>query len=224
VTLGMVEEVAVVSVRHSALVEAARRNGVQDGAVLRAMLDVPRVAFVPPELAQDAVVDEPIPIACGQTTSQPSLVAMMLQALDLTGEERVLEIGTGLGYQAALLSRLARQVWTMEWFVELASQARANLQREGCANAVVVLGDGTQGFAEHAPYDAIVVACASPRVEPAWVEQLTQGGRLVVPVGPGGEEEVRRYVKHGAALSEGTVLTPARFVPLLGGRRERQHS
>lgn len=205
------------SIQHSPLVQAARRAGVNDTAVLRALADVPRVAFVPEDLRDEAVVDIPLPIPNGQTTSQPSLVALMVQALDLTGQERVLEIGTGLGYEAALLSRLARQVWTVEVFVELASQARANLSREGCANVEVVLGDGSEGLAEQAPFDAIVVACAAPSMQQAWVEQLAEGGRLVVPVGPGGSEEVLRYVKRGGRLDEGTVLTPARFVPLLSG-------
>jgi protein-L-isoaspartate(D-aspartate) O-methyltransferase len=206
-----------VSIQHSPLVQAARRSGVDDTGVLRALADVPRVAFVPADVRDEAVVDIPLPIPCGQTTSQPSLVAMMVQALELTGQERVLEVGTGLGYEAALLSRLANKVWTMECFVELAALARANLEREGCANAEVVLGDGRDGLPEHAPYDAIVVACASPRLEPAWAEQLAEGGRLVVPVGPGGAEEVTRYVKRGGSLEEALEITPARFVPLLKG-------
>lgn len=207
----------LVSIQHSPLVQAARRSGVNDTAVLRALADVPRVAFVPEDLRDEAVVDIPLPIPNGQTTSQPSLVALMVQALDLTGQERVLEVGTGLGYEAALLSRLARQIWTMEVFVELAGMARENLSREGCANVEVVLGDGSEGLAEHAPYDAIVVACATPHLQPAWTEQLVEGGRLVVPVGPGGAEEVVLHVKRDGALDEGTVLTPARFVPLLSG-------
>ena len=205
------------TMQHSPLVHAARRSGVRDTRVLRAVAEIPRASFVPDGVREEAMVDMPLPIACGQTTSQPSLVAMMVEALELDRSAKVLEIGTGLGYQAALLSRLASLVWTMEWFVDLASAARENLAREGCANVEVVLGDGSVGLPDNAPYDAIIAGCAAPEVPQEWVDQLAEGGRLVVPVGPGGEEEVLVHVKHDGALDKGSLLTPARFVPLLSG-------
>ncbi len=206
------------SIQNSPLVRTAQRSGVRDSSVLQALYEVPRVAFLPPDQRDKALLDTALPIQCGQTTSQPSLVAMMIEALDVSRSDRVLEIGTGLGYEAALLSRLVRQVFTVEWFVELASIARENLGREGAANVEVVLGDGAAGLPEQAPFDAIIVACAAPVVPPAWVDQLAEGGRLVVPLGPGGAEEVVRYVKRGDALEDQKVLTPARFVPLLTGQ------
>lgn len=197
------------------LVDAARRGGVTDPKVLSAVAAISRADFVPAQSAPSVLIDAPLPIPCGQTTSQPSLVALMLQALQLSGRETVLEVGTGLGYEAALLGRLARHVWTIEIFPELAARAQSNLARTGSANVEVVVGDGSQGLPAHAPYDAMVLAAATPRLSAALVEQLAEGGRIVAPLGWGGDEVVTRYVKQNGRLSAGTVLTPARFVPLL---------
>ena len=154
------------------LVAAARRAGVRDPRVLAALLEVPRASYVPPERAGDADRDEPVPIPHDQVTSQPSLIAAMIEALRLTGDEKVLEVGTGYGFQTALLARLARSVWSVEWFEDLADVARANLAREGVRNATVRAGDGTEGLPAEAPFDAIVVSASFPAVPPPLVDQL----------------------------------------------------
>ena len=195
---------------------ATRLGGVTDAKVLGAMAAVSREDFVLPESVPSVHVDAPLRIPCGQTTSQPSLVALMLQALQLSRPETVLEVGTGLGYEAALLGRMVRQVWTIEIFPELAVMARSNLARSGTGNVDVVVGDGSEGLPEHAPYDAIVLAAATPRISTALIDQLAEGGRLVAPIGRGGDEVVKLFVKQDGRLNEGTVLTHARFVPMLG--------
>ena len=199
-----------------ALVRATMLGGVTNAKVLSAMAAVSREDFVLPENVPWVHVDSPLRIPCGQTTSQPSLVALMLQALQLSRPETVLEVGTGLGYEAALLGRMVRQVWTIEIFPELAVMARSNLARSGTGNVDVVVGDGSEGLPEHAPYDAIVLAAATPRISTALIDQLAEGGRLVAPIGRGGDEVVKLFVKQDGRLNEGTVLTHARFVPMLG--------
>ena len=195
--------------------QSRRLGGITDAKVLSAMAAVSRKDFVLPESLPLVRVDAPLSIPCGQTTSQPSLIALMLQALQLTGRETVLEVGTGLGYEAALLGRLAEMVWTIEIFPELAIIARANLSRTGSTNVRVVVGDGSEGLPAHAPYDAMVLAAAIPRLSAALVDQLAEGGRLVAPLGRGGDEVVTLFVKQDGRLNEGSVLTPARFVPML---------
>jgi len=193
-----------------------RAEGVRDRRVLAAFRAVPRALFVPAEAAPQAYLDEPIRIPHGQVTTQPSLIAAMVAALGLTGGERVLEVGTGLGFQTAILARLARMVVSVERFADLAAQARANLIAAGVGGVTVVVGDGTLGVPEHAPYQAIVVAAAAPRVPGPLVEQLADGGRLVHPVGPGGREEVTAFSKQAGRLVADARLVPARFVPLVG--------
>jgi protein-L-isoaspartate(D-aspartate) O-methyltransferase len=149
-------------------------------------------------------------------TTQPSLVAVMVQALDLAGREKVLEIGTGLGYQTALLAGLAMRVWSIEWWADLAATAVANLARQGVRNAEVVVGDGGDGLPAHAPYNGIVIAAAAPEVPAPLVAQLAEGGRLVQPIGWGGQEDVRLFVKRHGRLTMRRALIPARFVPLVG--------
>jgi protein-L-isoaspartate(D-aspartate) O-methyltransferase len=188
----------------------------RDRRVLAAFRAVPRALFVPAEAAGQAYLDEPVRIPHGQVTTQPSLIAAMVAALGLTGGERVLEVGTGLGFQTAILARLARMVVTVERFADLAAQARANLTAAGVGGVMVVVGDGTLGVPEHAPYQAIVVAAAAPRVPGPLVEQLADGGRLVHPVGPGGREEVTAFSKQAGRLVADARLVPARFVPLVG--------
>lgn len=201
---------------HGGLVEAAVRAGVSDERVLAAVRDVPRERFVPSEHVSGARLDRPIPIAADQVTTQPSLVARMVAALDLEGTERVLEIGTGLGYQAAVLARLAAQVWSVERFEELARAARANLAGAEVDNVAVVVGDGTLGLPEHAPYDAVIVAAAFPEVPRPLTEQLRDGGRLVQPMGRGGAEQVTAFEKRGGELRRVGVVTGAYFVRLVG--------
>jgi protein-L-isoaspartate(D-aspartate) O-methyltransferase len=198
------------------LVRAAQRAGVRDERLLTAVAQLPRYGFVPREHARRAHVDTPVPIPHDQVTTQPSLVAQMVDALDLAGSERVLEIGTGYGWQTALLARLAAEVWSVERFGDLADAARANLIAHSVENAHVVFGDGTLGLPQHAPFDAIIVAAAFPEVPPPLVEQLVEGRFLVQPVGRGGSEDVVLFVKREGAPVSVRVLTGARFVRLVG--------
>jgi protein-L-isoaspartate(D-aspartate) O-methyltransferase len=199
-----------------ALVNAAVAHGVRDPRVLAALRAVPRAAFVPEELVSRAYTDRPLPIPHGQVTTQPSLVAQMLAALQLKGEERVLEVGTGYGFQTALLARLAAEVWSVERHGDIAAAAEANLAGQGIANAYVVVGDGTDGLAEHAPYEAVVVSAAFPTVPPPLAAQLAAHGRLVQPIGPGGAEDVVLFVRAQEGLVCAARLTPASFVRLYG--------
>ncbi|MEW6582068.1 MAG: protein-L-isoaspartate(D-aspartate) O-methyltransferase [Actinomycetota bacterium] len=202
--------------RPADLVAAARAAGVRDPRVLAALGRVPRDAFVPRGVAHHAYADVPIPIPGGQVTSQPSLIAAMIEALDLHGTETVLEVGTGHGFQTALLASLAAEVWSVERLPTLAAAARANLAARGVTNAHVVVGDGTEGLAAHAPYDAIVVSAAFPAVPPPLAAQLAPGGRLVQPIGPGGDERVVLFVRDPDGLRLARRITDATFVPLVG--------
>lgn len=206
------------------LVGTLRAQGIRDRRVIAAFRAIPRARFVPPAAAYLAYLDEPIPIPHGQVTTQPSLIARMVQGLRLAGGERVLEVGTGFGFQTAILALLARQVVSVERFGDLAEQARANLEAVGLGHVRVVVGDGTLGVPEHAPYQAIVVAAAAPRVPAPLVEQLAAGGRLVHPLGPGGRELLTAFRKQGDRLVGDAQLTPACFVPLVGtyGTPERE--
>jgi protein-L-isoaspartate(D-aspartate) O-methyltransferase len=206
----------VAALTPAALVQASVTAGVRDARVLEAVEAVPRADFVPPGEIDRAYVDEPLPIEHEQVTTQPSLVARMVEALGLTGSERVLEVGTGYGWQTALLARLAGSVWSVERWLDLAEAARANLARHGVANAEVVVGDGSAGLSKHAPYDAILVSAAFPRVPPAFAEQLVRGGRLVQPIGPGGNEDVVLFERGGRELVRRQVITRAHFVRLYG--------
>jgi protein-L-isoaspartate(D-aspartate) O-methyltransferase len=179
-------------------------------------VEIPRADFVPPGLVDRAYDDEPLPIPRDQVTTQPSLTAQMIEALALDGSERVLEIGTGYGFQTALLARLAREVWSVERFADLAATAEANLARHGIDNAHVVVGDGSQGLLEHAPYDAVIVAAAFPEVPPPLEEQLAPGGRIVQPIGPGGHDDVVLFEKRPGGLAKRRSVTGAHFVRLVG--------
>jgi protein-L-isoaspartate(D-aspartate) O-methyltransferase len=196
------------------LVAAARAAGVRDERVLDAIAAVPRADFVPAEHGRYADTDAPIPIPHDQVTTQPSLVARMVEALALTGDERVLEVGTGRGWQTALLARLAREVFSVERFADLAETARAALA--GTDNVSIVVGDGSEGLGEHAPFDAILVTAAYPLVPAPLAEQLAEGGRLVQPIGPGGDEDVVLFEKRGGDLDQVRVITGAHFVRLHG--------
>jgi protein-L-isoaspartate(D-aspartate) O-methyltransferase len=198
------------------LAVAAQVAGVRDQRVLEAIRSTPREAFVPARYASMAYADQPVPISHGQVTSQPSLIAAMVAALDLTGTEKVLEVGTGYGYQTALLARLAAQVISIDVWPDMVAQARENLAGQGIGNAVLITGDGSQGVPEHAPFGAIIVSAAFPKVPPPLADQLADGGRLVQPVGPGGGEDVIVYRKSGSGLTCGRVLTMASFVRLHG--------
>ena len=198
------------------LVRTLQREGITDVRVLEAFRRVRRERFVPPESVADAYLDQPIPIARGQVTTQPSLIAKMLQGLRLSGDERVLEVGTGFGFQTALLTLVARDVVSIERFSDLAEQARANLLAAGIEGPRIVVGDGTLGVPEHAPYGGIVVSAASPAVPRPLIDQLEEGGRIVHPIGPGGAETVVAFRKEGGRLVEEAFLTGAHFVRLVG--------
>jgi protein-L-isoaspartate(D-aspartate) O-methyltransferase len=199
------------------LAAAAYVAGVRDPRVLEAMAAVPRAAYVPDGKTGAAQRDRPIRIGAGQFTSQPSLVALMLEALELDGSERSLEVGAGLGYQTALLAHLTTEVWAIELVPELAERAAANLAAQQVENAHVIAGDGSEGLLEQAPFDAIVVAAAYPRVPPPLIEQLAPEGRLIQPIGPSGHEDVALFRGSGQGrLVRVRSLVPARFVPLYG--------
>lgn len=197
------------------LVETLREKGIRDLAVLRAFELTPRHAFVPTGVRHRAYEDAPLPIGSGQTISQPSIHARYLELLQLNGHERVLEIGTGSGYQTVLLSHLVAQVFTIERIAALYTMARDAIGRAGAKNVSMLLGDGTVGWREYAPYDAILVSAGGPSVPQPLVEQLVDGGRMLVPVGPMEEQTLKLVTKHGAG-SETRDVAPVRFVPLYG--------
>jgi protein-L-isoaspartate(D-aspartate) O-methyltransferase len=184
--------------------------------VLEALGSVPRAHFVPPEAIDRAYFDEPIRIPHGQVTTQPSLIARMIAALELGGDERILEVGTGYGFQTALLARLSRNVWSIERWSDLADTARANLERHGVGNAEVVVGDGSEGLPEQAPFDAILVSAAHPAVPPPLADQVVPGGRIVHPLGSGGHEDVVLFERAAHGLVRRRSLTGAHFVRLYG--------
>lgn len=190
------------------------RRDLGEGRIADAFEKVDRGGFVPPG-AGDVYRDRPVPIPEHQTTSQPSLIARMIEAIDPRPDDRVLEVGTGLGYQTALLAKLCREVVSLERWGSLAELARANLARAGTQNAEVIVGDGWKGCPERAPFDGIVVSAAATEVPEPFEAQLADGGRLVIPVKRRGSDEVTLYVKKGGRLEEARLVTPARFVPLV---------
>jgi protein-L-isoaspartate(D-aspartate) O-methyltransferase len=194
-------------------------RGVRDARVLEAMRAVPRRRFVPPDVAAFAHEDRPLPIGHAQTISQPYIVAFMSEALGLRGHEKVLEIGTGSGYQAAILGELAREVWTIEIVEPLADRSRALLAELGCRNVHVRAGDGYRGWPEHAPFDAILVTAAPEHVPQPLLDQLAVGGRMVLPVGSGDQELV--VLEKTADGIRRRSLLPVRFVPMTGEAQRR---
>lgn len=200
-----------------ALLKQLFDEGINDLDVLAAIQTTPRELFVPERYQSNAYENRPLPIGRGQTISQPSIIALMTSSLELSKSHRVLEIGTGSGYQAAILARLAGEVFTIERHPDLAEQAKERLASLGLDNVHVRVGDGTLGWPEEAPFDRMMVTAAGPRVPASLVGQLTEGGRVVIPIHSPGEENQRLYlfVKHGEEL-EPTLLSGCRFVPLLG--------
>jgi protein-L-isoaspartate(D-aspartate) O-methyltransferase len=194
--------------------QLASRN-IRDPRVLTAMRSVPREKFVPPENRHLAYADGPLPIGQSQTISQPFIVALMTQLLELGGEEKVLEVGTGSGYQAAVLSHLAKSVYTIERHAPLARSAERVFSQLGLENIHVHVGDGTQGLPEEAPFEAIIVTAAAPEVPQPLLEQLADGGRLVIPVGGRRGQYLERWRRHADEYKSET-LEPVAFVPLLG--------
>ena len=211
------EDPALAGARARMVQEQLAPWGITDARVLAAMARVPRHAFVPQSQRRWAYADEPLPIGHGQTISQPFIVAFMTQALDPRPTDRVLEVGTGSGYQAAVLSGLVAEVYTLERIGPLARRAREVLHRQGCGNVHVRTGDGFLGWPEAAPFDAILVTCAPDQVPPALVAQLKVGGRMVIPVGPaGGAQDLVLLRRTAEGLTRHSVL-PVRFVPMLKG-------
>jgi protein-L-isoaspartate(D-aspartate) O-methyltransferase len=202
--------------------EQLERRNIHDERVLQAMATVPRHVFVPQQLSEHAYDDGALPIGEGQTISQPFIVALTAAALQLHPQDRVLEVGTGSGYAAAVLAQLVAEVWSVERFRSLAEEAKQRLDELGYANVHVGVGDGTGGWPAHAPYDAIAVAAAAPDVPRPLLDQLAPGGRLVVPIGSRDDQQMVRIVRTAQGFRK-QDLGPVRFVPLVGehGWREQ---
>jgi len=204
--------------RHLMVVEQIESRGLHDGDVVAAMRTVPRHLFVPKEIEDQAYEDGALPIGHGQTISQPYIVALMTSLLQVNVRSSVLEVGSGSGYQTAILAELAGQVYTIERVPELAEGARQVLDKLGYHNVTVVVGDGSLGLPEHAPYDRIMVTAAAPEAPPPLLEQLAAGGILVAPIGPAGRDQVLTSFTRAGDTFRQERSVPCRFVPLLGER------
>ncbi len=201
--------------REAMVKEQIAGKGIHDPRVLDAMRRVPRDKFVPSSELPEAYADTPLPIDCGQTVSQPYMVALMTECLELQGHERVLEIGTGSGYQTAILCLLCDSVYSIEKHSELSDKALSVLQEVGCTNFRLTVGDGTKGWPEYAPYDAIIVTAGAPDVPAPLMEQLAIGGRLVIPVGDAYSQVLKKIVRTQEGYESHNVCG-CRFVPLVG--------
>jgi protein-L-isoaspartate(D-aspartate) O-methyltransferase len=201
--------------RRQMVEDQIRRRGISDPRVLHAMLTVPREIFVSPADGDAAYDDRALPIACGQTISQPYIVAYMTEQLAITPDDRVLEIGTGSGYQTAILAMLARHVFTVERITELQQKAAVNLAQLNVPNVTMSIGDGSMGLDIHAPYDRIIVTAAAPRVPTPLINQLVHGGILVIPVGGKTQQTIVRVVREDQKTIETSMLA-CRFVKLIG--------
>lgn len=197
------------------LVETLREKGIRDLSVLRAIEMTPRHAFVPTGLRHRAYEDAPLPIGNGQTISQPWVHARYLELLELTGNERVLEVGTGSGYQTVLLAHLVAQVFSIERIPALFNMAREAIQRSGVRNVNLLMGDGSVGWRQYSPYDAILVGAGAPSIPQPLVEQLADGGRLLIPIGDREEQKLIVAQRTGGSIQQ-TEIAAVRFVPLLG--------
>jgi protein-L-isoaspartate(D-aspartate) O-methyltransferase len=195
-------------------------RGINEEQVLAAMRKVPREEFVPEHLRAVSYSDQPLPIGYDQTISQPFIVAFMTEELKLKPTDRVLEIGTGSGYQAAILAEIVAEVYTIEIIEPLGRSAEATLQRLGYKNVHVKIGDGYKGWPEHAPFDAVIVTCAPNHIPQALVDQTKDGGRVIIPVGPAGDQELYLLEKQNDQLRQKSV-TPVRFVPMTGEAETR---
>jgi protein-L-isoaspartate(D-aspartate) O-methyltransferase len=214
-----VAEVPAADVERMEFQLALRRRGISDQAVLRAMDEVPREYFVDAPFAENAYADQALPIACGQTISQPYVVAYMTEQLDVEPRHRVLEIGTGSGYQAAILSRLAREVVSIERYRTLADTARDRLRTLGYSNVTILLGDGAAGMTHTAPFDRIMVTAAAEDVPQPLVALLAPGGKMVLPIGPrSGAQRLVKLTKQESGELLRDNLVAVRFVPLLPGK------
>ena len=201
--------------RNRMVADQLKTRGIRDPRVISVFEITPRHLFVPEEERQWSYDDYPLPIGFNQTISQPYIVALMTQSLGLTGSERVLEVGTGSGYQAAILSQIAAEVHTIEIIPELADRARKIFADLGIGNIYTHIGDGSVGLKQHAPFDAIIVTAAAPRVPQSLLEQLDDGGRLIIPVGSRGYQELELWTRSGTTITTHTII-PVAFVPLRG--------
>ncbi|HET6881410.1 MAG TPA: protein-L-isoaspartate(D-aspartate) O-methyltransferase, partial [Pirellulales bacterium] len=217
--LNIMEIPGLALARHKMVRDQLQRRGIHDRRVLEAMERVPREAFVFPELAEQAYADRALPIDCGQTISQPYMVALMTQALELNGSERVLEIGTGSGYQTAILSRLAGHVVSLERHAPLVETAREALASVYCDNVELFVADGSAGWQEQAPYDRILVAAASSSCPHALIDQLADGGRLVIPLGDSNSQVLQTLSRRGEQIIWENLVA-CRFVPLVAAAPE----
>jgi protein-L-isoaspartate(D-aspartate) O-methyltransferase len=202
--------------RFSMVESQLRQRGIRDERLLAAMSKVPRHEFVSQQNWNEAYADHPIPIAEKQTTSQPYMIAAMIQAAEIKPEDRVLEIGAGSGYQTAVLAELASQVFAVERYASLAETAQKTLERLGYRNAKIVTGDGSLGLAEAAPFDAIIVSAAAPRIPQALMGQLAVGGRLLIPVGESDQQVLQLVQRNEDGSTSVRTLEGCRFVPLIG--------
>jgi protein-L-isoaspartate(D-aspartate) O-methyltransferase len=201
--------------RQAMVEQQIEARGISDPATLAALRTVPRHEFLPMRLRSEAYADYPLPIGHGQTISQPFIVAFMTEAIRPQAGEKILEIGAGSGYQAAILAQMGAEVYTIEIVEPLAEMARQTLERLGYKNARVKSGDGFRGWPEHAPFDAIIVTCAPDKIPAPLVEQLRDGGRMIIPVGSGMNQELVLLRKTGDKIEKQSVL-PVRFVPMTG--------
>ncbi len=199
----------------SELVRELRRKGIKDERALKAIGETPRHLFLPPELAHVAYADEALPIGYHQTISQPYVVALMTQSLALQGQEKVLDVGTGSGYQAAILALICAEVVTVEVLPELSEEARRRLETLGVNNVRFLIGDGSEGAPDEAPFDGIIVAAAAPYTPQPLIDQLAENGRLVIPIGSREDQDLTLIKKVGAELRNAN-LGLVRFVPLIG--------
>jgi protein-L-isoaspartate(D-aspartate) O-methyltransferase len=202
--------------RFSMVESQLRQRGIRDERLLAAMSRVPRHEFVSRQNWNEAYADHPVPIAEKQTTSQPYMIAAMIQAAEIKPEDRVLEIGAGSGYQTALLAELTSQVFAVERYASLAKTAQQTLERLGYRNAKIVTGDGSLGLPEAAPYDAIIVSAAAPRIPQALMDQLAVGGRLLIPVGEADQQVLQLAQRQADGSTTVRTLEGCRFVPLIG--------
>jgi protein-L-isoaspartate(D-aspartate) O-methyltransferase len=219
-TLGCRQSDDYQALRKAMVQEQIAARGVRDSSVLAAMRKVPRHEFVPQELRTSAYQDRPLPIGEGQTISQPYIVALMTEALELSPGDKVLEIGTGSGYQAAVLAELTEQVYSIEIIEILGRRAEETLGRLGYDQVRVKIGDGYMGWEEHAPYDAIIVTCAPEHIPQPLVDQLKEGGRMVIPVGQGYRQELYLVHKQEGQIHQ-TGIIPVLFVPMTGSGVEQ---
>ena len=202
--------------RFSMVESQLRQRGIRDERLLAAMSKVPRHEFVSQQNWNEAYADHPIPIAENQTTSQPYMIAAMVQAAEIKPEDRVLEIGAGSGYQTAVLAELASQVFAVERYASLTETAQKTLERLGYRNAKIVTGDGSLGLPEAAPFDTIIVSAAAPRIPQALMDQLAVGGRLLIPVGDADQQVLQLVQRNGDGATTMRTLEGCRFVPLIG--------